>query len=63
MVRKKEQQIVDPLDHPVNEPMNDLADALPATVGSQLRSAREEKGLTLRTLRRRPDPPAPPGKP
>jgi hypothetical protein len=46
MARKKEQQIIDPID----EPMDDLADAPPVTVGSELRSAREAKGLTLEDI-------------
>jgi cytoskeletal protein RodZ len=46
MARKKEQQIVDPID----APMDDMADAEPATVGSQLRSAREARGLTLEDI-------------
>ena len=46
MARKKEQETVDPID----APMDDIADVQPATVGSQLRSAREAKGLTLEDI-------------
>jgi cytoskeletal protein RodZ len=46
MARKKEQQPVDPID----APMDDFAEAQPATVGSQLRTAREGKGLTLEDI-------------
>ncbi len=46
MARKKEQQVVDPID----APMDEFAEAQPATVGSQLRAAREEKGLTLEDI-------------
>ena len=46
MARKKEQQAVEPNGEAVNE----LADAPPATVGSELRAAREEKGLTLEDI-------------
>jgi cytoskeletal protein RodZ len=46
MARKKEQQTVDPVD----QPMDNLADESPATVGSELRSAREAQGLTLEDI-------------
>ena len=43
MARKKGQTMVDPID----EPVDDLAEAEVATVGQRLRVAREEKGLSL----------------
>ena len=46
MARKKEQQTAEP----VGEPEDDYVDAPPETIGSQLRSAREEKGLTLEDI-------------
>jgi len=45
MARKKEQQTTEPID----EAVSDFAEA-PPTIGSQLRSAREEKGLTLEDI-------------
>ena len=45
MARKKEQQTVEPID----EAVDDYVEA-PPTIGSQLRSAREEKGLTLEDI-------------
>jgi cytoskeletal protein RodZ len=46
MARKKEPQAADPID----APMDDFAETPPATVGSQLRAAREKKGLTLEDI-------------
>jgi cytoskeletal protein RodZ len=46
MARKKEQQTVEPIGEPVDE----FAEAPPETIGSHLRSAREEKGLTLEDI-------------
>jgi cytoskeletal protein RodZ len=46
MARKKEQQTVEP----AGEPLDDYVDTPPETIGSQLRSAREEKGLTLEDI-------------
>lgn len=46
MARKKEPQTVEP----AGEPMDDYVDTPPETIGSQLRSAREEKGLTLEDI-------------
>ena len=43
MARKKGQAMVDPID----EPVDDLAQAEVATVGQRLRAAREAKGLSL----------------
>jgi cytoskeleton protein RodZ len=46
MARKKEQ----PTTEPIGEPVDDYVDTPPETIGSQLRSAREEKGLTLEDI-------------
>jgi len=46
MARKKEQPMVEPN----GEPVDDFAAEPPATIGSQLRAAREEKGLTLEDI-------------
>jgi transcriptional regulator with XRE-family HTH domain len=45
MARKKEQMV-----EPIGETVDDFAETPPATIGSQLRSAREEKGLTLEDI-------------
>jgi cytoskeletal protein RodZ len=46
MARKKDQEIAAPIDPPVD----DYSEPQPSTVGTELRLAREEKGLTLEDI-------------